>query len=455
MSAPTQPGRACIRPVLALVSSVLLAAAGGGSSGFGGGGGGGGGGFSGGGGSYGRGGGGGTASPGAILFVIILVVGFFAVSALVGFLSKRRYERTVAARVKQVRTASAEAAEDDAYFAADDVEAEAAELFNAVQAAWHENDLKTLGTLAGEDLLVEWRRRLTDFERKGWHNQVVVRRGPTVQYVGLVNRDDDMQDRVVVRMQAEMDDWVTTRNGEDMFHNAATNAATSLREYWTLARSSIEPDARWILLSIEQQDEGEHHLSSDVVASPWGDDKRIGAAATLEVAAADGPVAGFTTADLVDPDFAADVRAAALDLSLADPRFGPDVIQACVSRAVEAWTEAIDGPDAALAEVATPEAIRALLYPDETSQAPRTRLVVRGVRIERIDVQGLEPSPEPARVTVAISARGRRYVEDRDTVALLSGSREDERSFVEYWILALTGDAALPWRVVGSGGVRE
>jgi predicted lipid-binding transport protein (Tim44 family) len=441
-------------PVLTLVPSLILAAAGGGSSSFGGGGGGGGGGFSGGGGS-GYYGGGGSLNGGFILSMIVLVVLFFAVSAVIGLLGARRYNRKVAERVKRVRTASAEAAEDDAYFAAEAVEAEAADLFRAVQAAWDARDEGALARLAGKDLLVEWHRRLHDFAMKGWHNQVRIRTGPEVQYVGLVNRDDDMEDRVVVRLSAEMDDWCTTKHGESIFHDGATSPQVSLREYWTLARSSVEEDARWVLLSIEQQAEGDHHLDSDIVASPWGDDKRLTAAATLELAATDTPAAGFTTADLVDPDFAEDVRAAALDLSLADARFGPDVIQACVSRAVEAWVEAVDGPDDALAALATPEAIRALLHPGDTAPDPSTRLVVRGVVVERIDVQQLEPTPEPAKITVAITARGRRYIEDRDTVQLLSGSQSTEREFVEYWILALTGDELAPWRIVGSAGVRE
>ncbi|MCW3017240.1 MAG: import inner rane translocase subunit Tim44 [Solirubrobacterales bacterium] len=436
------------------MSSLFLAAAGGGSSGFGGGGGGGGGGgFGGGGGGYA--GGGGSLSGGAILVIIVLFLVFFAGATLLGLISTQRYNRKVAERVKRVRTASAEAAEDDAYFAYEAVEAEAADLFKAVQTAWDARDSQALSQLAGPDLLVEWRRRLHDFDMKGWHNQVRIRTGPQVQYVGMVNREDDLEDRVVIRIHAEMNDWCTTKRGEDIFHDGATSAQTSLREYWTLARSSVEEDAHWILMSIEQQAEGDHHLDSDIVASPWGDDKRIGAAATLEVAAADTPTEGFTTADLVDPDFAEDVRAAALDLSLADARFGPDVILASVSRAVEAWVEAVDGPDAALAALATPEAIRALLHPGDEAPDPHTRLVVRGVRVERIDVQALEPSPEPARITVAITARGRRYIEDRDTVQLISGDKDDEREFVEYWVLALTGDETAPWRIVGSAGVRQ
>lgn len=429
------------------MTSVFLAAAGGGSAGFHGGGGGG---FHGGGGYHGGYGGGAAVGGTGILVIVLLIVAAVIVAAIVGAIGRAKLRARRAARVKQVTLASAEAADDDAYFEASAVQEETAALFLKVQEAWDARDVGTLATLAGPDLIVEWRRRLDDFERKGWHNRVGVRRGPSVEYVGLVNRDDDTEDRIVVRLEAAMDDWCTTRGGGEVFHDGATSAATTLREYWTLARSSAADDAHWIVMSIEQDAEGLHHLDADIVASPWGDTKRIGAAATFEVAAADGGTEGFTTADLVDPGFAEDARAAALDLSLADPRFGPDVISASVSRAVEAWLEAVDGPDAALEALATPDAIRALLHPGDSAQNPNTRLVARGVTVESIEVQALRPTPEPAQLTVALTARGRRYIEDRDTTALLAGSKDTERRFVDAWTLALTGDAAAPWRIVAA-----
>ena len=51
-------------------------------------------------------------------------------------------------------------------------------------------------------------------------------------------------------------------------------------------------------------------------------------------------------------------------------------------RAAAAWAEAVDGEDAALERVASPEAIDALLYGGDAQR--RTRLVVRGPRIERV-----------------------------------------------------------------------
>ena len=61
--------------------------------------------------------------------------------------------------------------------------------------------------------MVEWARRLDDFDRKGWHNVATVERGPSIEYVGLVNRAQDHEDRVVVRVESTLRDVVRDRNG--------------------------------------------------------------------------------------------------------------------------------------------------------------------------------------------------------------------------------------------------
>ena len=114
----------------------------------------------------------------------------------------------------RVRTASAEAAEDDAYFAADELERHAAALFRAAQMAWDARDRAALAKLVGPDLLVEWNRRLDDFDRKHWHNRVEVLAEPEVRYVGITNRDDDEEDRAVVRITAQLRSYVEDGNGK-------------------------------------------------------------------------------------------------------------------------------------------------------------------------------------------------------------------------------------------------
>lgn len=423
--------------IAAMALPLILAQAGGGSSSYGGGGGGGGG-FSGGGGSYG-GGGSGEGDPVVFLFIVGALLLFIAWNVLkAARLAKKRRDR-----VARTVTASAAAADDDAWFAADAVQADAAVLYRAVQKAWHERDRERLRELIGGDLLIEWGHRLDDFDAKGWHNQVQVRSGPQVEYVGIVNREDDEHDRVCVRMSSTMRSVVVDDSGAVLKKNDSDSEELDVAEYWTLER---EAD-RWIVVSIEQDEEGAHNLESELVTSPWDDDERLRDEAIVERAAADAAPAGTRLSELVDLDFADDARRAAMDLSVVDERFAPHVMEVAARRAVAAWAEAIDGDDAALLAVAAPRAVRRLLYAGDESE--KTRVVVRGPKLEALRIVALHEAAEPPVFDVEADVTGRRYVEDRDTLQLLSGSKEDEAAFTERWRLELTGDDANPWRIGG------
>ena len=427
---------------LLLFAPGALAQAGGGSSGFGGGGGGGGG-----GGSYGGGGqSGGGDDPLLGVLAVAVVVLIFAVCAVFGLIAKRRRAQARAERDERVTTASAEAAEEDPVFAAGAVKTAAGALYVDVQRAWSERDDETLARLLGPDLLVEWRRRLADFAARGWANEVAIRSGPHVGYVGLVNRDGAVDDRVTVTMTAKLHSVVRTSDGVVVKNKADTNGdgVIDVCEYWTLDRAGD----RWRLVAIEQEREGAHHLQSPIVTAPWSDDARIADESLVELAAADAPPPGVRPSELVSVAFDGSAREQALDLALADPRCAPDLLEVAARRAVEAWAEAVDGDDAALLAVATPEALRALLYPDQS--ATTARVVVRGPRLLRLAITALHAGAEPLRMEVEARVRGRRYVEDRDTVAVLSGSKQRETEFTERWTFTLDGPADAPWRLVSS-----
>jgi predicted lipid-binding transport protein (Tim44 family) len=438
--------------VLALnVAGVALGDAGGGSGDFGGGGGGGGGDFGGGGGDGGGSGGGGLVG-------LLVFAGFIVVFAFSYVRSHRKGGRLATSgarlasavsrklrrkRVEQVELAAAEAAEDDERFAPARVRSAAEQLFRDVQAAWDERDETRLATLVGPELLVEWKRHLADLARKGWHNRVQVLGAVRVDYVGLTNREGASDDRVVVLVEGTLRDYVQNRRGQKILRKGATDDTTWLSQYWTLGTS----DGRWILLSIERGAEGDHNLSDPIVATPWEDTARLRDEATIETAATKLP-AGFKTADLADLDFDGDARAAALDLSLADPRFTPDVLEAEARRIVEAWAEAVDGEDTALARLASKPALHQLLY--QGDERERTRVVVRGPRVKRIAIVALDAKADPATMTVDVELGGRRYVEDRDTASVLSGSKTEATVFTERWTLALDGPEAQPWRIVAA-----
>ena len=116
-------------------------------------------------------------------------------------------------------------------------------------------------------------------------------------------------------------------------------------------------------------------------------------------------------------------------------------------RAVAGWAEAIDGEDAPLLGVAAPEVADRLLHPDGAD----TRLVVRGPKVQHMRITKLDAAVEPARMSVEVDVAGRRYLENRDTAAVVSGSKDSETTFTERWTLAIDGPPENPWRIVGTG----
>src|SRR5689334_5316584 len=232
----TRRRRIAIAAAIVAIAAVLIgapeafASAGGGSHGFGGGGGEGGGG----------GGGGGRGVGIYILFQILIriaVLGhglgalvlialalvWFATTRMApqtrGFWSARQRSGRAARantkrRQRRVQLAAAEAAEDDPAFAPDVVKPAAAALFMEIQGAWDTGNRQTLQRLVAPELLDEWEQRLDDFQRRGWRNRVQPIGAPTVEYVGLSNRGDDDADRVVVRIEAKIRDYVVDHDGK-------------------------------------------------------------------------------------------------------------------------------------------------------------------------------------------------------------------------------------------------
>ena len=292
--------------------------------------------------------------------------------------------------------------------------------------------------------MVEWARRLDDFDRKGWHNITERLSEPTVEYLGLVNREGESADRVTVRIEAEIRDYTVDSSGQRLLRTDDTDEVTRLPEYWTLGRHD---DGAWFLVSIEQDAEGGHVLRQEIVARPDADTARIHDEAVAEVAVV-GAVPDEAVKDIAPMSFDGDARTAALDMANIDGRFDPDVLEASARRAVAGWAEAVDGEDDALAAVATPGAVDELLYGGDPTK--RTRLVVRGPVLKSLRIASLDAQATPATMTVEAELTGRRYRENRDTTTVVNGSKDSDVTFTESWTMALDGNDTTPWRLVGS-----
>jgi predicted lipid-binding transport protein (Tim44 family) len=379
-------------------------------------------------------------APSAGLHVAEHMRGAQAVLAALNPFARRRRRR----RQQRVESAAREAAEDDREFAPEVVHAEAEQLFRAVQKAWSDDDRDRLTRLAGPELAHEWSRRLADFARRGWSNDVTIDGPVEVDYVGLENRATEQDDHVVTWITARLRDVVVDPHGNTITRKDSVGETSRISEYWTLAKR----DGHWIVVSIEQEREGRHHLSDPIIATPWSDSERLQEQSLAEQAAAEKPAQGFSVADVATPEFADSARSAALDLSLVDGRFAPDLLAAEVKRAVAAWAGAVDGDRGELAELASPQALSELLHPGDPSG--QTRVVVRGPEVRGLRIVALDATTTPAQMTVEVDVRGSRYIEDRDTTEIVSGSQHSPTLFREQWRLALDGDDTHPWRIVAT-----
>ena len=99
--------------------------------------------------------------------------------------------------------------------------------------------------------------------------------------------------------------------------------------------------------------------------------------------------------------------------------------------------------------IAHGQAVRDLLHPGDPSG--RTRLVVRGPKVEKIRITGLDAAAQPPTMTIEVELHGRRYIEDRDTTADLVRQPVARHTFTEQWTFALDGDARQPWLLSAVG----
>jgi hypothetical protein len=106
----------------------------------------------------------------------------------------------------------------------------------------------------------------------------------------------------------------------------------------------------------------------------------------------------------------------------------------------------VDGEDAPLLAISAPVVVNELLYGGDPSG--RTRVVVRGPRLEAMRVLHVDGHSSPPTVAVAADIEGARYVEDRDTASVVRGDPRRRDRFTLRLDLALGDDPENPWKLV-------
>ena len=175
-------------------------------------------------------------------------------------------------------------------------------------------------------------------------------------------------------IEARLRDYVEDRVGNHIKRAGRLSETVRLREFWTLGRSaSGQLDAR----ARSSRAPRARTRSTRRSSPPRGPTSRGCATRRWSRARCRrGPERTPRSPRSPTSTSTGDAHAAALDLSLADGRFAPDVLEVAARRAVDAWAEAVDGDDARLRSIAHGQAVRELLHPGDPSG--RTRLVVRG-----------------------------------------------------------------------------
>ncbi len=205
---------------------------------------------------------------------------------------------------------------------------------------------------------------------------------PRVDILSVVNREGDIEDRVVVRVRARF-----------LRGPTAPPAMRSglLDQRWTLVHHRQE----WRLATDTGDPLDPTLLSAPLIASPAEDTARLAEASLQELTERRRP-GEPPPSELTDT--AAPPLRQLRDLSVADERFAPMLIEAAVAHIVEAWEQSSVGSDAPLLAVATGAGAHALTFPE----AGTGRRHIRDARVERWDVTRLDVAAAPPMVEVRI-----------------------------------------------------
>jgi hypothetical protein len=141
-----------------------------------------------------------------------------------------------------------------------------------------------------------------------------------------------------------------------------------------------------------------------------------------------------------------DQNAAAMMTEAGDGRFGREQAVKAVRQAITAWALAVNGDDSALASIADPNWVRALMFPG-TYGVPRPHWVVApGPALTELTIWKFEPDAAPPTLKAKWQFIGRRHWMDADP-SVAGDGEADQLTFVGWLELRLTGSGARPWRL--------
>lgn len=371
-----------------------------------------------------------TAVELAEIVVALVIGGGVATPWIAGTISRTRHERALLrehTRASRAHYAAVEAAEDNPSFSPQAIEDFVTQVVAIANDLWRGGTGRGLGARTDGGLVRTWA-----WAREAWLGTgLEARRKASVDLLDVVNRDDEEEDRVVVRVRLHL-------RCPHPRVNVLSLRYVHLDERWTLGRY----DGRWVLLSIEGDPLAGPVLSAPLVPNPSSDTERLREASLAELANKQKVGDDVVLRDLVSPD--EQPSFALLDLSVVDGRFAPALIAAELAHLIEAWEEAATRSEAPLEKLASVDARDALLRP-----SPGHRLVLRDAVMKSWEATKLDLSRRPPAIDVSVQIDAVRYIVTAHGT-YVAGNNTDAHRLALIWTLELTDSAGAPWRLAAS-----
>jgi hypothetical protein len=335
-------------------------------------------------------------------------------------------------RASRAHYAAVEAAEANPDFSPEAIEQFVTGTVALADALWRKGECGALEGCPDERLVRAWAH-----SRESWLGSgLKVVRKPSVDILRVVNRADEEEDRVVVRV------FVHVHCRHPRLGFVATRYV-HLDERWTLGRNG----GRWIVLSIGGDPLAGPILTASLIPNPSSDIERLLEGSLADLANARTVGDDAVLSDLVSADEAPAL--ALFDLSLLDGRFESALIATELAHLLEAWEEAVTGSEASFEELASAHARTTLLRPRHG-----TRLIVRDAVLKSWVPTRLDLTRKPLAIEVALDVEAVRFVVT-DSGGHLAGEETDPRRMGLKWILELTGPTESPWRLAGTNNPSE
>ena len=355
---------------------------------------------------------------------VAAVIGSVWLSLVRGRVVRWKLERRERVRASAAHAAAVEASLSEPVFSPDLLIETVGELVGRASQRW--GGQQVTGVARSDDQVIDDWAKAT-MSSVGARLQVLS--GPNVDFLQVINRDGQDEDRIVLRVRLHLH-----RDGRLGVGEPRT-ALSDTR--WTLGRSQ----GQWRVLSITSDPLSVDLLTAGLVSDPSADERRLREQALAELSETSGSVM-TDLAGLVSADAAPDRQL--LELAMIDQRFDRQLINATIEHLVQAWDAAsAGGGNGPLESVMSTDVIDQLLAP-----IPGRLLVLRDTRLEHWQLGRLVLTTSPPKIEIGVTVSAIRYLVSDPKRRHVSGSTEYRHELTLGWTLALGTAPALRWRLV-------